>query len=63
MTAICSGMPICGAAKPTPGAARMVSNIDAISSWMGAETISSGVSTRACDLRTRSPAWQIPRTI
>src|SRR5258707_14641089 len=53
------GSPICGAAKPTPGASRMVSCIHPISCCVFGVSISAGVSGRATILRTGSPTWTI----
>src|SRR4051812_49664206 len=59
ITASWIGSPICGAAKPTPGASRMVSCIHLISCCVVGVSISPGVSGRAIFLRTGSPTWTI----
>ena len=59
MTARRSDSPIWGAARPTPGASRMVSRISSISDCTGALRTSAGVSERAFWRRTGVPAWTI----
>ena len=63
MTASCKGRPICGAARPTPGASRMVSRMEAISSWVLGSRISSGRRGLARSRRTGSPVDLILRII
>src|ERR1700674_2161706 len=63
MTASCRAKPICGAAKPTPGALRTVSRMCAISFCISLLRISSGAKGRARCRSTASPTWTIGKRI
>lgn len=53
------GMPIWGAARPTPGAFLITSTISSITFWILSDPISSGGTSRAGSWRTGSPAFTV----